>query len=543
MLITLAYLISAFILTHLLGYGYLLLLGKWFKSDVTKPTVGLTNIVALAAMAVAAGFGHLFFPINHTLWYFFIPQFFMLFKKEILLELFEDLKTKKTIVAGLFVAGIVAVVSRPGSGDIADYHLQGILWSKYYPNILGIGNFNRPLANNNWWFNLQALFGNTAISLYYLNALFYISLMLYLIVDSDKNMLVHAFKYPLILFFALSTKTAFVGSVTPDYIVTGIIFLCGYIFLKWWFERNVFYTFLIFILSAFAITIKLNAIVLLLPAAYAFWVQHKLNTNKTLITNIIIPGILFFVPWLIGNIIVSGWLAYPVNLIDLFDVDWKVPEEILAYERFSIKQWGKIPGNDIYQTAQLSFLQWFPIWFSNNDLFNKSVIIGGPILLLTALPLLIKQKQTVLLVLTIFAIIGTAFCFSNGPHIRYAYGYIFTGIAVAFGYWYEKLVNIQLRQTLVLFVLLSLIPSFLSLYNMYKKNTLVQVFLYPPAYPKSTAQPAKIGTPQSNETIYLTQTPNNCWDLFPCSYYMVEGCTLRGNSFREGFKVLKNKQP
>lgn len=541
MLITFAYLEAAFILTHFLGYSYLLLLGKWFNSDLNKPTVGLTNIVALAAIAVAAGFSHLFFPIDHALWFFFIPQFFILFKKEILVELLDDLKTKKTIVAGLFVAGVAAVISRPGTGDIGDYHLQGILWSKYYPNILGIGNFNRPLANNNWWFNLQALFGNSTISLYYLNALFYISLMLYLLLDGGKNMLVHAFKYPLILFLALSTKTAFVGSVTPDYIVTGIIFLCGYIFLKWWFERNVLYTYLLFILAAFAITVKLNAIVLLLPAAYALWVQHKNNINKTVVTNTIIIGGLFFTPWLIGNIMVSGWLAYPVNIIDLFDVDWKVPEKVLAYERFSIKQWGKIPGNDIYQTAQLSFTQWFPIWFNNNDLFNKSLIIGGPILLLTALPLLIKQKQTALLVLIAFAFAGTAFCFSNGPHIRYAYGYIFIGIAAAFGYWYDRLVNIQLRQTLVLFVLLSLVPSFLSLYNMYKNNKLAQTFIYPPEYAESTAQPAKIGTPQANETIYLTPTPNNCWDLFPCSYYMVEGCTLRGNTFNDGFKVLRNK--
>lgn len=539
MLITLAYLEAAFFLTHVLGYSYLLLLSKWFKAAPEKPMVGLTNIVALAAMAVAAGVSHLFFPVDHSLWFFFIPQFFILFKKDMLFELLDDLKTKKTIVAGLFVAAVAAVVSRPGTGDIGDYHLQGILWSKFYPNIVGLGNFNRPLANNNWWFNLQALFGNTNLSLYYLNALFYISLMLFLLLDGGKNMFLHAFKLPLLLFLALSTKTAFVGSVTPDYIVTGLIFLSAYLFLKWWFERNTLTPYLMLILSCFAITVKLNAIVLLLPAAYALWVQHKNQLNTTVVLNTLAIGTLFFIPWLIGNVMVSGWLAYPVNIIDLFDVDWKVPEEILAYERFSIKQWGKIPGNDIYETAKLSLSQWFPIWFSNNDLFNKSLIIGAPMLLLTALPLLIKQKQTALLVLVVFALVGTAFCFSNGPHIRYAYGYIFTGIAASFGYWYQRLVNIQLRQTLVLFVLLSLLPSFLSLYRMHQINTLVQSFIFPPEYAQSTAQPAKIGTPNHQESVYITPTPNNCWDLFPCSYYMVEGCTLRGNTFNEGFKVLK----
>jgi hypothetical protein len=65
--------------------------------------------------------------------------------------------------------------------------------------------------------------------------------------------------------------------------------------------------------------------------------------------------------WLVGNVIVSGWLCYPVSSIDLFHFDWKTPKEVSDMERFSVKQWGKVPFQDIQVTAQMSFGEWFPL--------------------------------------------------------------------------------------------------------------------------------------------------------------------------------------
>ncbi|MFN4083571.1 MAG: LIC_10190 family membrane protein [Bacteroidia bacterium] len=535
MLITFFVILILFLITHITGYGLLLFISNnVFKQKDYKPELGLTNIIGLALIALITSILHLFFKINFWAVFWGVAVSLSVSKK-LWNDLWNNIKYKKTIVAGLLFAGVVSIVSRPGTGDIGDYHLQAILWAKEFPNIIGLGNFNRPLANNNWWFNVQALFGIKAISLYTLNAVFFISVMLFLLLHNSRHLLVQTIKIPLLLFVAISTKTAFVGSVTPDYIVTLIIFVSIFLFSRFCFEPNKTDAFILIVLSAFAVTIKLNAIMLIPFSLYAFWIYYKNEFWSKCIIQPVIIYALFFIPWLIGNIIVSGWLAYPINIIDLFDVDWKVPEEILAYERFSIKQWGKIPGNDIYETAKLSFFEWFPIWFGNNDLFNKILLTGLPLITVISLFFINKENRKLWLALVLFGISGTLFCFSNGPHIRYAYGYIFMILSGTFAVVYIKFISIKIRDLAVVYVFLCLVPVLIKLYQFQKTGVLAHVLFYPPAYTKSTAQQQKLG----NETIYITTQNSNCWDLFPCSYYMVEGCVLRGNDFNNGFKIKK----
>jgi hypothetical protein len=123
-----------------------------------------------------------------------------------------------------------------------------------------LGNFNRPLANNNWWFNIQALFGNASHSIYVLNALIFILVFAFLINDEGENKMLKVFSFVLAGFVALSTKTAFVGSVTPDYAIANLIFICSYLFLKYSFSKNKILLHIIIILAIFAVTIKLNSV-------------------------------------------------------------------------------------------------------------------------------------------------------------------------------------------------------------------------------------------------------------------------------------------
>jgi len=456
--------------------------------------------------------------------------------KNILPDLLITLKHQKLIFAGLLFAAVISVVARPGTGDIADYHLQAIICANKYPNILGLGNFNRPLANNNWWFNLQSVFGINSISLYALNAVLFISTMLFLVTDNTNNIFINALKYPLLLFVATSTKTAFVGSVTPDYAVTLLIFISVYVFAKCWFNPNKTDVTILLILAAFATTIKLNAVVLIPFCLLAYGKLYKTNrfANAILIP-IVVFGI-FIIPWLIGNVIVSGWLAYPINIIDLFNVDWKVPEDVLTYERFSIKQWGKIPGNNIHQTATLSFAVWFPVWFSNNDVFNKVLITALPLLTIMAFFFTGKENKNIFLILAGFGLFGLLFCFSNGPHIRYAYGYIFMTLSASFAILYVKFVNTNLRVLGLAFVFITLIPIAIKIYALQQNKKLHLSLIKPLPYPKSTALPQIL----NSQLIYISAENNNCWDLFPCSYYKIDGCTLRGKTLNEGFKVSSN---
>lgn len=534
MLSALIYLVIVFLITHAIGETVLQNSNKWFKvKPIQSLGIGLTNIIGLAFLAPFIALIHFFYPINYSSSRLFIIAFLVIVytrNSQTLKTLLQTLKNNKLIIIGLIIAAAVSILLRPGTGDIGDYHLQAILWAEKYPNIIGLGNFNRPLANNNWWFNLQAFFGLNSISLYGLNAVFFMSVMLFFLLESSRHKFLNAFKYILLLFTAISTKTAFVGSVTPDYIVTNLIFVCAYLYVKFWFEREAISMYVILILSLFAITVKLNAIVLFPLSILAFAVYYKQKIFKYKIWLPII-GLccLFIIPWLIGNVIISGWLVYPINFVDLFTVDWKIPVDVLKYERFSIMQWGKIQNQEIYITAQLGLTEWFPVWFKHNDIFNKALIAIFPLAILCAIIFGNKTNKELRFALLYFGIIGTAFCFSNGPHIRYAYGYILVLVATGFATIYTKFISINLQKYLFAFVLLSLLPIALSLPKIDFKNYWFKL----PNYAESTSVLTNLG----DEKVYLTNISNNCWAQFPCSYYMVEGCELRGKDFTDGFRV------
>lgn len=150
----------------------------------------------------------------------------------------EGIKANKFPYLISLIIAVLSICSRPGIGDIADYHLQALKWAEQYKNIIGLGNFNRPLANNNWWFNIQALFGNASHSIYVLNALMFILVFTFLINNDNQNKMLKMFGFVLAGFVAVSTKTAFVGSVTPDYAITNLIFICSYLFLSYHFSKE-----------------------------------------------------------------------------------------------------------------------------------------------------------------------------------------------------------------------------------------------------------------------------------------------------------------
>lgn len=43
-------------------------------------------------------------------------------------------------------------------------------------------------------------------------------------------------------------------------------------------------------------------------------------------------GCVVLAPWLVRNVLISGWLIYPFAAIDLFSVDWKIPASYLQNE-------------------------------------------------------------------------------------------------------------------------------------------------------------------------------------------------------------------
>jgi hypothetical protein len=544
MLITALILLQAFFVSYYFGYlgftrfQYVLI----SKTEYVKVHISLYQLLGLALLALNSAVLHLFYPINASLFYIIslsaLGSSFMMqpaIFREATLHLLEGIKANKFPYLVSLVIAVLSICSRPGTGDIADYHLQALKWAEQYKNIIGLGNFNRPLANNNWWFNIQALFGNASHSIYALNALMFMLVFTFLVNNESENKMLRMFGFVLAGFVAVSTKTAFVGSVTPDYAITSLIFICSYLYLSYNFNKDKIYLHIIILLALFAITIKLNSVLLLGLALLSFIELIKDNhTKKYWIGYSVIASFTLGI-WVLGNVLVSGWLFYPVSGLDLFHFEWKMPKEVLEMERFSIKQWGKVPFQDIQITAKMSLTEWLPLWLEKLDLFNKG-LLGISVLstLIFIIACVFKnEKNKTIISLAIISLMGIVFCFSNGPHVRYAYGYIVVLLALGLAYLLGEKINLINKWMMMAMLLISIVGVAPKIVSMKNEGSLFSSFVYPKSYPVYNLD----SVISNGNTLYITKQNSTCWTSFPCSYYMLENCQPRGNTLEEGFKV------
>lgn len=526
------------LLSSLLAFAWGRLGFRLFLADSAVQHPALVQLGGLAFLAFATAGAHFFFPINLWMQLCFsgialIGLWFI--RTEFSVWVKWAIQPLSLVAWGI---ALFSILARPGTGDIADYHLQAMKWAELFPTIPGLGNFNRPLANNNWWFNLQALnafkLGNQW-SVYVQNG-FLLVLAFSLLADGlFRNSPYKPIYLGALLFLTASAKTAFIGSVTPDFAVTVLLFILVFIFLENIPDRS----FWLILLSCFAFSIKLNSapLGLLVLAALVYDFQAKAKVSFAI--KGIWLGFLMMLTWLMGNILVSGWLVYPLDSVDLFPFDWKVPKSVLQFERYSIIQWGKAPGMPIEETAKLSLLEWLPGWFAFHDKFNQLII------LLTCLAILINpfnkhlyKDKNVLLVYG-FSLVGLIFCISNGPHIRYAFGYMWIQIGLLLWFMPQKFTALLPQKLPLYLAALGLLVSLIRFIPGLVSSTLA--LIKPVDYPKVQVEESDM----DGFKVKISKQNNSCWDQFPCTYYMVEGCKLRGNRPEEGFwtdNSIQNQQ-
>jgi len=441
----------------------------------------------------------------------------------------------------LFIVAVISITARTGSGDIADYHLQGIKWAEQYNNIYGLGNFNKPLANNYWWFNIQAFFGLGFLgvsSVYVMNAILFTAVISYCHHKFSKGEFA-SFYLVLLCFMVLNINTAFIGAVTPDVCVNYIVFILFSIALD---KSDRIDSLPIFMwIFAFIITVKITAIMLVVLVA-VFLTQRKqfiIGHFTQWLGYGILLGSLFFIPWFAGNIINSGYLFPLFNQLDLFDVDWKIPSHFIIHEREIITEWSKIPTEQVEITKELTLAQWVPRWFVQYNLFNRGLIIASALGLLLFVGIIIWHlfkkvdvSKTNYFIIVLSAYAGLILLFFTSPQLRFMFGFLVVCIALVVQL---LITNIRLPQKYIQLGLASLILVLLNtrIIALHNKYDLQSVIVTPPDYPKSK----EITLENWNtEMIYTTNLNNTCWDQFPCTYYLLQGTRLRGNTLKGGFK-------
>ena len=243
-----------------------------------------------------------------------------------------------------------------------------------------------------------------------------------------------------ILFYTLVNVT---GSMSPatDY---PTMFLTIYMICAWLraiHDKEDYMVYgLLAVFGVFLGVMKVSAITMVLVVVYPAYYLLKEKKWKEIFVFISL-GIIIILPFLIRNYLISGWLVYPFEALDLFQVPWKVPVEDLRVDAAQIKVWGRC----LYDIGllELPLREWLPIWWESQERYAIMMFGGnvlGIVLALFNLAYKIIKKIRIsgeLVVLYLAIVVSVIFWFFMAPFIRYGLAFLLCLPLIGMASWYD----------------------------------------------------------------------------------------------------------
>lgn len=336
-------------------------------------------------------------------------SFLFMLKKQLLFELKQcfseanGIKTMSVIIVCVIVGiSVLRETALPvGHYDSTLYHAQSIRWIEEYGVVKGLGNLHNRLAYNSAFFCLQALFSFSFLigkSLHTVNGLIVAVFLCYAVCSAKiwnrKGAAVSDF-IRLGLVAYLVSEISVWSSPGSDLLSVGLVL---YIICKWQSYSEdkenelLLYTELCF-LAVWAVSVKLSATVLIILVVYpAFHLLRNKEWKRIVVY--ILTGIGIISPFLVRNVLISGYAIYPYPELDLFHVDWKMPAYTLLFDRNEITAWGR-GLKDVFRFNE-PIKVWFPIWYESLGTLKKwwwMAVISGIIMLIKSFYMLIQSIQ------------------------------------------------------------------------------------------------------------------------------------------------------
>ena len=187
------------------------------------------------------------------------------------------------------------------------------------------------------------------------------------------------------------------------------------------------------VLSVYAVTVKLSAASTVLLALYPLYLFIKEKNGKA-VTAHVAAGVFVLAPWLIRNVIISGYVVYPYAGIDLFHPDWKMDAAVLYEDSLDIKMFAR--GLRSAAEYDNSLTGWVPGWFLSQNMGNRIVLLAGVICIPVLLYLLVRsfrKREYALTALISAGLVNLAFWFFSAPHMRYGGPYIYILVVMTLG--------------------------------------------------------------------------------------------------------------
>lgn len=292
-------------------------------------------------------------------------------------------------------------------------------------------------------------------------------------------------------------------------------------------------------------TYKLSAGMLVLLTLYpaVFLIRGK-EWKK--IALYLLSGVLVLAPWLIRNVILTGWLIYPFEAIDLFRLDWKVPLELMQHDSDQIKVWGRC----LFDVGRIQdpVSVWLPIWWNAKDRYEIMLLTGNIIAAaltgFTALYRFIRKEKIswdcAVLYAAVFA--GIAGWFFTAPFIRYGLALLLILPCMAAGEWIHPVRMGPARiisgfGCAAIFFSMSMYWDYYVLFDLAwgKQHLTDPAWIIQQDY--DIVETGELQIEGGLTVYYPLEGDNLSYHAFPGSAYrsMAEGCRMRGASIEDGF--------
>ena len=316
-------------------------------------------------------------------------------------------------------------------GDTYLYHLDMVRLASEFKVIPGLANLSRNYGINSSFFLFAAFidtwvfeFRSAHIALGYMGVVTALQWLKVVLNGKDKYTVAFCVLSAPYLFSRLWGVEA--ASFSTDFAQGLMILLFGYYFLLK--GKDIPRLFLLGGLGALVFIFKLNgAFYLLLSAAYLVASARKIFSRSVVISLIVLS--LLVGGFVIRNIIISGWLVYPVPISALrLRLPWSLQnievEDIVA----EIRGWVRTPVVDKYKEASSAPLsEWLPDWV-RRKVRTMEFEVSVTTLFFLLYSVLYFQKKVPPRVLAMIAVsaVSIFFVMYSAPEFRYAYIYIWT---------------------------------------------------------------------------------------------------------------------
>lgn len=457
----------------------------------------------------------------------------------------------------LAVFGLMVALLNAGPlmmDDSESYHIQMVKWIQEYGTVPGLANLHLRYGFNSSWFTSIGLLSphwngiNTYTVLNGVLSWWCCQYFLEKLLSYTRPSTISTnptFRIGILVAFILALITwpmirGNTASLNYDFITCVCVLILGIEA----FSSSSFQPPIEWVLwPCFLFTVRITNFPLLLLAVVAL-VYFIQTNNRRQAGWQLATGVLLVTPFLMRNVLLSGYLFYPVYQLDLFTVDWKVDRQMTHNIVEYIKYYNRV--NVMHQplevTRQLGFPHWISDWFRHLFAYDKPVMVLGLLSIIIGLfrlKTIRRQSGMYAWLFFLVMVLQLISWFFIAPDPRFVYGPLLMGILVLCAsfpavriapYWKTAI------RGLVIFIAAT---SIAYAFSKPLRNTSFRNWWLPRALPVPPVKEVKL----DGITLHVPEKILGNWNArcygndLPCLYKIHPGLRARGKDISDGFYV------